>query len=129
MPVFSPNPKRRAGALVVLVVLMIVFYFVYDYVTRSYSTNPALLFLLFGFSVVLLLSPLVFETKRPVAQGPFTPPPVGTSEKPARPILRNCPKCKILLPGSVLKCPNCGSTFPEVLGLDKDPAKLKSFDL
>ncbi len=130
MLVISQNPKRRVSAIVVLVVLILVFYFVYDYVIRSYSPNPALLFLLFGFSIVLLLSPLLFETtKKPVAQESFTPPPVGTAEKPTRPIVRNCPKCKMLLPGSVWKCPNCGTTLPEGLGLEKDPTKLKRFGL
>ncbi len=130
MPVISQDPKRRIGAIVVISVLILLFYFLYDYMMSHYTTEPFVLFLLFGFSVMLLVSPLLFEAKKKVpAEAPFTPRTIGLEEKPIRPIVHTCPKCKMLLPRSVWKCPNCGTFLTEGAGLEKDARKLKPFEL
>ena len=134
---FTASPKRRMTGILILVALLIIFYFIFTYAIANYNTNPWILLVIFGFSIVLLIFPVMFEREKPAA----TKEKVGTKApaKAARPLLRNCIHCGMLLPATVKKCPNCGTVSQLGIGSvnmrvskqkNKDYEKLKKeFDI
>src|SRR5271157_5190601 len=134
---FTASSKRRITGILILVLLLIIFYFIFTYAIANYNTNPWILIIIFGFSIVLLIFPVMFERPNPPAKKEKAG--IKVAAKAARPLLRNCPHCGMLLPAAVKKCPNCGTISQLGIGpvkvrvskqKDKDYEKLKKeFDI
>lgn len=102
--------KEVIASIIVFILLGILFYAYYTIVSQAYPPDPLIFLLVFVLACFVFIGPVYYIISRK-EQKKSTP---LQQEKHGHPILRNCPKCKLLLPGHLTKCPNCGMLLDEV---------------
>ena len=110
----SENPKRKILAVVLIVIFLVVFFSLYQYISSMSRPGLVLVIILLVISLILLTLPLLLERSRPVALPKSSE--VKPLVKPAHPLLITCPNCKNTVAGTLKKCPICGTLFPYGMG-------------
>ena len=96
--------KKIIVSFVVIGLLASLFYGYYVVVSQVYPPDPLVFVLVFVLACFVFLGPIYyFMSKKERKKTPHNP------NKHAHPIVRNCPNCNLLLPGHLVKCPNCGA--------------------